>query len=32
LFYRAGAGPVLDLGPYHSAALTTLLVPEEFAQ
>jgi predicted dehydrogenase len=26
-FYRAGAGPVLDLGPYHIAALTTLLGP-----
>jgi predicted dehydrogenase len=26
-FYRAGAGPVLDLGPYHVAALTTLLGP-----
>lgn len=26
-FYRKGAGPVLDLGPYHVAALTTLLGP-----
>jgi predicted dehydrogenase len=26
-FYRAGAGPVLDLGPYYMAALTTLLGP-----
>jgi predicted dehydrogenase len=26
-YYRAGGGPVLDLGPYHVAALTTLLGP-----
>lgn len=26
-FYRKGAGPVLDLGPYHVAALTSLLGP-----
>ncbi|MBM3525250.1 MAG: Gfo/Idh/MocA family oxidoreductase, partial [Alphaproteobacteria bacterium] len=26
-YYRRGGGPVLDLGPYHIAALTTLLGP-----
>ena len=26
-YYQNGAGPVLDLGPYHVAALTTLLGP-----
>jgi predicted dehydrogenase len=26
-YYQKGAGPVLDLGPYHVAALTTLLGP-----
>jgi predicted dehydrogenase len=27
VFYQKGAGPVLDLGPYYVAALTTLLGP-----
>jgi predicted dehydrogenase len=27
VFYQKGAGPVLDLGPYYIAALTTLLGP-----
>jgi predicted dehydrogenase len=31
-YYRHGSGPVLDLGPYHLAALTTLLGPVALVQ
>jgi predicted dehydrogenase len=31
LFYRAGAGPMLDLGPYYLTALVALLGPVEAA-
>lgn len=31
-FFRAGAGPVFDMGPYYLTALVTLLGPVAFAQ